>query len=164
MNDVGLESLESRREKHKLILYYKMMNDLTPFYLTSLCPPAVSNDTYNLRNQADSQVPKARTSLYYDSFLPSTIRAYNALPLLRLYHPSKGNFLCQMTKSLLTSIAEYEEINYCTLAFEPTAVHFLMTCSQKISFLHQHVHADNEKLLTIIFFSVEIMPTYAHYL
>ena len=60
-----------------------MINSLTLLYLTLLCPPTVSNDAYNLCNQSDSQVPRARarTSLYNDSFLPSTVRAYNSLPL-----------------------------------------------------------------------------------
>ena len=34
--DTGWESLAARREKHKLILYYKMQNGLTPEYLSSL--------------------------------------------------------------------------------------------------------------------------------
>ena len=99
MSDVGWESLECRREKHKLTLYYKMMNGLTPPYLSSLCPPTVSNDAYNLRNQADSQVPRARTSLYYDSFLPSTVRAYNSLPLPLRNSTSLSSFKRQLFMS-----------------------------------------------------------------
>jgi hypothetical protein len=35
------ESLESRRQNHKLILFYKMKNGLTPDYLSSLVPSSV---------------------------------------------------------------------------------------------------------------------------
>ena len=32
-NEIGLETLEKRRINHKLILFYKMYNNLTPHYL-----------------------------------------------------------------------------------------------------------------------------------
>ena len=54
--DTGWESLASRREKHKLILYYKMQHGMTPEYLSSLVPPTVgSTARYPLRNKSDLQ-------------------------------------------------------------------------------------------------------------
>ena len=51
LTDLGWESLQSRRSKHKLILFYKMVNGLAPEYLQTLVPPTVQNTTsYNLRN------------------------------------------------------------------------------------------------------------------
>ncbi len=50
--DIGWESLETRRRKHKLCLFYKMVNGLTPDYLSSLVPPNVgSTNRYSLRNE-----------------------------------------------------------------------------------------------------------------
>ena len=43
--ETGWESLTSRREKHKLILYYKMQNGLTPNFLSFLVPPTVGSTT-----------------------------------------------------------------------------------------------------------------------
>ena len=40
-DDTGWEKLAKRREKHKLIQYYKMHNEMTPDYLSSLVPPTV---------------------------------------------------------------------------------------------------------------------------
>ncbi len=81
MDEVGWETLESRRKKHKLILFYKMSNNLTPDYLSTLVPPTVdSQSRYSLRNAGNFQVPRARTSLYSNSFLPSVVRAFNELP------------------------------------------------------------------------------------
>ena len=37
--EVGWESLQDRRLKHKLNLFFKMQHDLTPLYLSSLVPP-----------------------------------------------------------------------------------------------------------------------------
>ena len=74
------DSLDERHRKHKLTLLYKMTNALSPLYLSSLVPQTVSNASrYNLRNSSDLQTVEARTSLFYNSFLPSTVRAWNSL-------------------------------------------------------------------------------------
>lgn len=79
--EVRWEPLEQRRQTHKLTLFYKMFSHLTPLYLSSLIPPSVSDmSRYNLRNSDHLQTIESRTNLYYNSFLPSTIRAWNNLP------------------------------------------------------------------------------------
>ncbi|MES9994044.1 MAG: reverse transcriptase family protein [Candidatus Thiodiazotropha sp.] len=80
-NEIGWESLHKRRLDHKQTLFYKMIHNLTPLYLSSLVPQPVSNlSRYNLRNSNDLQTIAARTNQYYYSFLPSSIRAWNTLP------------------------------------------------------------------------------------
>ena len=87
------ESLEERRRKHKLTLFYKMTNALSPLYLSSLVPLTVSNASrYNLRNSSDLQTVEARTSLFYNSFLPSTVRAWNSLPSTAKQSDSTNSF------------------------------------------------------------------------
>ncbi len=82
MDEVGWDSLKTRRRKHKLVHFFKMTKDLTPNYLSSLVPPTVgSSNRYSLRNARDFQVPRARTALYSNSFLPSVVREFNSLPL-----------------------------------------------------------------------------------
>ena len=39
--ETGWETLDARRNKHKLMFFYKMFNDLAPPYLSSLVPPLV---------------------------------------------------------------------------------------------------------------------------
>ena len=79
--ETGWEPLETRRKKHKLVLFFKMYNHLTPPYLSSLVPPLISNfSRYNLRNANDIQTTDSRTTLYFNSFLPSVIRDWNSLP------------------------------------------------------------------------------------
>ena len=49
--------------------------------MSSLVPQTVSNASrYNLRNSGDLQTVEARTNLFYNSFLPPTVRAWNSLP------------------------------------------------------------------------------------
>lgn len=79
--EVGWESLQTRRYKHKLNLFFKMQHDLTPAYLSSLIPPLVCEiSMYNLRNADDFLTINCRTQLYYSSFIPSVVRDWNSLP------------------------------------------------------------------------------------
>ena len=78
--ETGFISLSERWEKHKLILMFKMINKLTPQYLSSLVPQTVSSRTeYNLRNINDICSIKCRTQFYARTFLPSTINMWNHL-------------------------------------------------------------------------------------
>ena len=42
-SEVGWESLRERRRKHKLILFYKMVNGIVPLQLSNLVPPTVGD-------------------------------------------------------------------------------------------------------------------------
>ena len=75
LDEVGWDTLKSRCQKHKLLLC-KMRSNLMPSYLSDLSPPTVDSETYFIRNREDIKAPTTRPSLYYDSFLPATIRAF----------------------------------------------------------------------------------------
>ena len=78
-NDLKWDTLSNRRRKHKLVLFYKMKQKITPSYLTNLIPIPQEN-RYPLRNRNDIPTIQTRTSLYQESFLPSVIRQWNLLP------------------------------------------------------------------------------------
>ena len=74
LGELGWETLQERRSKHKLIIFYKILNGLTPEYLSALMPPLVSDtNPYNLRNSDNVQSFRARTNIFSNSFFPSTI-------------------------------------------------------------------------------------------
>ena len=78
--DICWESLQDRRTKHKLNLFFKMQNDLVPGYLATLVPPSVSEiSRYNLRNANDFTSIHCRTQQYYSTFIPSAVREWNNL-------------------------------------------------------------------------------------
>ena len=80
--ETGWETLKARRHKHKLILYYKMKFNIAPSYLCSLVPPLIGQVTqYNLRNVNNIRTISCNGQLYSNSFLPSTVRAWNDLSL-----------------------------------------------------------------------------------
>ncbi|MCG7879157.1 MAG: reverse transcriptase domain-containing protein, partial [Candidatus Thiodiazotropha endolucinida] len=80
-SELGWESLQSRRNKHKLVIFYKALHGIAPEYLFDLVPATLQERTrYNLRNSDHILNYRAKTSLFLDSFFPSTIRAWNNLP------------------------------------------------------------------------------------
>ena len=82
MNDLGWETLQNRRKKHRLVTFYKMTNGLTPQYLTNLVPQRVHEVAgRRLRNDDNFVTPRSKTNLYQNSFLPKTVRDWNDLPI-----------------------------------------------------------------------------------
>jgi len=82
-DEVGWETLRSRREQHKLLLYHKMVHNDAPEYLSHLVPSMVDkNHGYSTRQseQTDYNLSNCRLELYCTSFLPDTVRLWNLLP------------------------------------------------------------------------------------
>ena len=99
--ETGWETLEVRRSKHKLCLFYKMSNSISPEYLSSLVPQPIENTTqYGLRDASNIRPPLARTQLYYKPFLPSTIRLWNDLSPETRDALTLTSFKYQMNKNI----------------------------------------------------------------
>ena len=66
--EICWESLQKRRNDHKLTLFFKMYNHLAPAYLSSLIPQQVNDiSRYNLRNSNNIQTIRAKTNQYNNS-------------------------------------------------------------------------------------------------
>ena len=106
--EICWETLEQRRHNHKLTLFYKMLNNITPLYLSSLVPQSISNiSRYNLRNSNDLQTINARSNQYFSSFLPSSVRAWNNLSPEERQHESINSFKCFLQKDKTTVPKHY---------------------------------------------------------
>ena len=80
--ELGWESLQTRRNKHKLVTFYKIMHGLVPNYLSDLLSPIVGQtNNYAHRNEDHIQSFRSKTNLFSDSFFPSTIKANEAKKL-----------------------------------------------------------------------------------
>ncbi len=80
LDELGWNSLAERRKNHKLILYYKISNGLTPRYLQEHLPPRVAEiSNYPLRNAHNRSLVPTRTARYKSSFFPSTASLWNNL-------------------------------------------------------------------------------------
>ena len=80
--EICWESLQKRRNDHKVTLFFKMYYHLAPVYLSSFIPMQINDiSRYNLRNSNNIQTIRAKTNQYNISFLPSTIKDWNNLPV-----------------------------------------------------------------------------------
>ena len=99
LKDLGWEPLKSRRERHKLCLFYDFINGNCPLHMLALLPDNITHN-YQIR---DPQIPSilARTNKYYNSFIPSSIRLWNSLDIAVKQSDTLASFkakLCQQTK------------------------------------------------------------------
>ena len=102
LSDLSWELLHKRRRKHRLILFCKMINHLTPNILSDLVPPHV-----RVRNSNDIQTVHAWTNLYFNSFLPATVRDWNNLPLHVRQSDSLESFKKYLNSDLTPSPSFY---------------------------------------------------------
>jgi hypothetical protein len=81
LKEAGVESLKTCRKLHRLTYLYKIKNKVTPDYLVNIRPlPTHNTQNYDLRRPSQLIPIRARTAIYYNSFLPATIRDWNSLP------------------------------------------------------------------------------------
>jgi hypothetical protein len=82
LKEAGVEPLKTRRKLHRLIYLFKIkINKLTPDYLVNIHPLSSHNtQNYDLRRPSQLILIRAKTTIYYNSFLPATIRDWNSLP------------------------------------------------------------------------------------
>ena len=80
--DLGWESIQKqRRNKHKLVIFYKILHDIAPNYISDIVPPLIQDTTtYNLWNAGNIQNYRVHTYLFSNSFFSSTVHAWNDLP------------------------------------------------------------------------------------
>ena len=77
-----IQPLELRRKNHKLLLFYKIVNNLTSETMEELLPSTnVNRVNYQLRNVTGFPVQQTRTNAFRNSFINSTVRLWNDLEL-----------------------------------------------------------------------------------
>lgn len=82
LNELCWEDMKTRRLAHKLILFYKITNSLTPSYLYDIMPLQVNQrirSAYTLRSSDNYSLIPARTERFKKSFFPSTVAEWNVL-------------------------------------------------------------------------------------
>ena len=101
---MGILGIPTEKKKLKLLVFYKMVNSLSPTYLSSLVPSTVGNiTTYQLCNANSLHTIRANSQLYYYSLLPSLIRDWNELPDYCSTHLAKWHLNVILTITLLTN-------------------------------------------------------------
>ena len=79
--DTGIEKLQDRRDRRKLVQMYKMHNKDSPQILRDILPNTTKERTARvLRQDSKTTLVKWSTTSLHTSFLPSTIEKWNNLP------------------------------------------------------------------------------------
>jgi len=105
LTDLGWETLAIRRRYFKLVLFYKMFNKHVPPYLSDLVPPSSETSTgRHLRYSHNLRQIKFRTQRFRDSFVPSTIKLWNELPVDIRLSPSVTLFKTKLKCLLFEDI------------------------------------------------------------
>ena len=107
--ELGLESLKSRRWFRKLCYFYKIFNDKSPSYLFNLIPNF--NRVHNTRLSYNIPAIKVKHDYFKNSFFPSAISEWNKLDL---------------------SIRNSASLN----AFKKKLLNFIRSCSNSIFDIH----------------------------
>ena len=149
--------------KHKLTILYKILNGLTPEYLQSILPPLVQNTTnYNLRNSNNLQSIHANTNLFYNSFFPSTIRAWNDLSEDIKNSPSVAAFKYRLNRDTHPPPKYFNAGTRMGQIFmheyEWNAVLSIPTYTEKILFQAPHAHVATLRAHITSFSYVQIIP------
>ena len=136
--ETGWETLNDRRRKHKLTLFYKMNSGLAPGYLSSLVPDNVGQlVNYNLRNSNNARTLHCKTQLYANSFLPSTIQDWNNLPL----EIKNSQSLCAFKKNLNLNVVKPPKHFYFYTNRKSHIMHTRLRTH--CSALNEHLHSKN---------------------
>lgn len=110
LDELGWETLQSRRYCQTLVYFYKIRNGLSPDYLSSILPQQHGEiNQYNTRNRNKYIPYPTRTKKFYSSFVNFATRAWNKLPdylktlptlhgfkmkLRNIYVPSHNHLFC----------------------------------------------------------------------
>ena len=174
LEETGWESLETRRRKHRLTTFYKMTSRNTPSYLSMLVTRTVHEVSQrNLRSGNNLQVPRSRTVLYSNSFIPKTTREWNSLSN-NIKNSSSLNTFKQELNRDLPKIPKYyfcgnrkaqilhtrlrlgcsslnsdllknyvSNTDRCTCGSPETAMHFLLECNNYIDIRNDTINSLN---------------------
>ena len=125
------------KTEEKNINVFNFTTNLTPHYISCLVPQAFENiHDYNTRNASALPVVRTRTSLYYNSFIPSSVRLWNLQPDTIRLSPS-----IQALKYSLKSNISSKPFYYYTGSHLGQILHsrLRMQCSS----LNQHLYRKN---------------------
>ena len=78
-SELGLESLQDRRWYRKLCVFYKILNNMSPKYLSDIIPSTTRR--YSSRNENNIPLVRVNNNYFMNTFFPSTITEWNKLDL-----------------------------------------------------------------------------------
>jgi hypothetical protein len=138
LQECGWETLEERRNKHKILLFHKMVNTTVPEYLSNLVPSTFrQTHQYSTRNHSNIVHVHSRTVYYNNSFLTATFDSGTNFQRISkvMFQSIPWNYFwtTQYILSHLTSMQVLELVKYYILEFELRVVRSMIIFIRKIS-------------------------------
>ena len=134
--ELGWESLNSRRWSRHLTLFYKIINDLTPWY-TKEPIPLQQQPNYSLRNQDVIGQIRGRTEKFLSSFYPNCISEWNRLDPEVRHAPSVAVFKTKLLSKIRPSAKSVFSIH------DPIGLSYLLQIRVGLSKLNFHKFKHN---------------------
>jgi len=78
-SETNWQTLENRRKFHRLILFFKIINDFTASHLKDILNQYINMSRRNLRTTHQYRIFFTRTECFKMSFYPNTIKDWNLL-------------------------------------------------------------------------------------
>ena len=128
--ELGLESLKSRRWFRKLCHFFKIFNDKSPSYLFNLIPNF--NRVHNTRLSYNIPAIKVKHNYFKNSFFPSAISEWNKLDLNIRNSASLNAFKKKLLNFLRPCSNSIFDIH------SPLGIKLLTRLRQGLSPLHEH--------------------------
>ena len=95
--EISWNKLQKRRDDHKLTLFYKIYNNLTPNYLFLLIPQQVEK-ILGMHKTSETSEPEQACKVMILFFLPSTLRQWNNLSIETRQLYSSNSLKCFLKK------------------------------------------------------------------
>ena len=138
--ELGLESLRDRRWYHKLLFFYKILNDLSPSYLRSYIDYSAGNYFFTRTRSATNNIIKpylTRTESFKSTFFPYCINEWNKLNKNIKNAESINKF-----KSLILGFIKVKE-NSIFGIHDPVGIKLLTRLRLNFSHLNEHKFRHN---------------------
>ena len=100
-----LRFLGIKKRKPKTKFMYKVSHNIAPSHIAEMIPPTVGDSTpYSLRNRANISMIPQRTTIFSQSCIPSSIAAWNNMPMHYRNSQSYEAFCYQVKKDYYSNI------------------------------------------------------------
>ena len=104
-NECNWDSLALRRYNQKIKFMYKATHGMVPSYIVDLIPQLVGETSrYDLRNSSDINILPQRTTIFQNSCIPSSVRAWNSLDDQYCNCQTYGSFCYKIKNDLNSSV------------------------------------------------------------
>jgi len=148
--ELGWDTLDRRRNYSKVLFICKITKELVPCHIASLPVLSLRESNYNTRSSVGSSTfekPRGKTNAYLNSFFPSAINGWLALPNNIQNSETLGKFKMDLKVLLEFNIMNHQT-SYYLLLHQGKLGKMLTQMRLKLSPLNSHLFSYNLSITT----------------